>query len=326
MLISGPNGFYNAPLTKCLFIIVLFFSLSIYVFKIEPTNLALSFFALRNSEWYRLFVSQFYFGSPSEFILGLALLYSWRIQERLIGTRKFAAHFIVVFIQITILNLAFLATIGYNKFVAPGPYGWIYSGFIFYLDIPPTIHFFKLRGISITDKIFLYMIGAQLFLIPKYASNFCIIAGIIAGITYRSNTLHIKEWEIPEFIINFCSKRILSFIQSQNNPTLMLINRNHPRRDVNDNQERNNRRNNRNREEEIPINLPQQVMPEIDQESLNYYYEISASMGHDRLFAQGILENYRNDVNQAVNFLLEQLSQQDENNNNNNNNLENEMN
>ncbi|XP_024366048.1 rhomboid-like protein 20 isoform X2 [Physcomitrium patens] len=84
---------------------------------------------------------------------------------------------------------SFISSIRLNS----GPTGLIFSSFVlFFFDVPVSIRF-KLLGIKVSEKSFVYLIGLQLLLWSRMHSMIPGICGIIAGFIYRCDLGGIQE-------------------------------------------------------------------------------------------------------------------------------------
>ncbi|WVZ68477.1 hypothetical protein U9M48_017412 [Paspalum notatum var. saurae] len=150
---------------------------------------------------WRLITSLFAFSSTPELIFGAALLYYFRVFERQIGSNKYA-----VFIAFSAMVSVLLQTLalGYMKDhslspLASGPYGLIFASYVpFFFDIPISMRF-RVFGVSLSDKSFVYLAGLQLFFSSGRHSVVPGLSGILAGLLYRLNTFGIRKLKLPDF-------------------------------------------------------------------------------------------------------------------------------
>jgi len=116
----------------------------------------------RLSIW-RLITSLFAFSSTPELIFGAALLYYFRVFERQIGSNKYAVFIVfstMVSVLLQILALGYLKDPSINPLTS-GPYGLIFASYVpFFFDIPVSMRF-RIFGLSLSDKSFVYLAGLQ---------------------------------------------------------------------------------------------------------------------------------------------------------------------
>lgn len=162
-------------------------------------------------EVWRLLTHNLVWGSSSELVLGSILLYTWRLFERQFGSRKFGGCILFHFLSTTILQTIILAFSGgviqggRNWLFASGPYGLAFGLLAcFAWDIPQSAPF-KLFGIKMSDKIFIYMLALQLALSGVPSSAYTALIGLVLGILYRIEFLPFHRIRIPVWFANLCS-------------------------------------------------------------------------------------------------------------------------
>ncbi|CAD6236313.1 unnamed protein product [Miscanthus lutarioriparius] len=144
---------------------------------------------------WRLITSLFVFLSTPELIFGAALLYYFRVFERQIGSNKYAVFIIfstMVSVLLQILALGYMKDPSLNPLTS-GPYGLIFASYVpFFFDIPVSMKF-RIFGLSLSDKSFLYLAGLQLLFSSGRRSVVPGLSGILAGLLYRLNTFGIRR-------------------------------------------------------------------------------------------------------------------------------------
>ncbi|KAL6853805.1 hypothetical protein ACP4OV_019834 [Aristida adscensionis] len=158
---------------------------------------------------WRLITSLFAFSSTPELIFGAALLYYFRVFERQIGSNKYAVFIIfstTVSVLLQILALGYLKDLSLKPLTS-GPYGLIFASYVpFFFDIPISIRF-RIFGVSLSDKSFVYLAGLQLLLSSGRRSVIPGLSGILAGLLYRLNTFGIRRLKFPE-----CATSLFSWL------------------------------------------------------------------------------------------------------------------
>ncbi|MCL7021983.1 hypothetical protein MKW94_012137 [Papaver nudicaule] len=291
---GGPSGFQNAPVSRAF---VLASGLLTIYFGIQgrSSTLGLSYQDSFNKlKVWKLIASVFAFSSTPELMFGLYLLYYFRVFERQIGSNKYSVFIlfsVIVSSLFEVLALTLLKDPTLN-ILTSGPYGLIFSSFVpFYFDIPVSTRF-RIFGVSISDKSFIYLAGLQLLFSSWKRSILPGICGILAGSLYRLNILRIRKIKFPAFVASFFSRLSLP---SPGTAPPSTASRNvignvpsFPGREV----QRNN-----------PI-APPAFTTEPPEESITTL----VSMGFDRNTARQALIHARNDINMATNLLLESQS------------------
>ncbi|CAH8493733.1 unnamed protein product [Heterobilharzia americana] len=211
---QSHSGFYKTTITKCLlgFSVILSFILLMPFAKqkdIFTYNLDDIF---ENGSVWRLAFCQLAFLSTKDLVCGGLLLYYFRIFERRYGPRKFLSFLFYCATTTTLVELLvafFLRKLNVSLHILPsGPFNLIFPLFVpYFLDIPwvPVAH---VMGIPITGKSFPYIFGLEIAM-TSYESVFVCICGLITGLVYYKNVLHIQSRLLfPERIIQFGKKVI----------------------------------------------------------------------------------------------------------------------
>ncbi|KAG0343956.1 hypothetical protein BG004_004871 [Podila humilis] len=211
MLAAGPSGFYNAPNTKALLLIIGGLSLLASIFQIKTSfHLQLVPHLTTHHQFWRLISSHLVFSTSTEVLFGGLIIYHLRSIERLFGPKKYAvtAFIFVSAVLCTFLNIAALVSgspFGLNSLPA-GPYGVVFASLYQFYVVLPSMYEFKLFGIAFTDKIFMYVLGAQLFFSHAPGSMASGTCGLLAGAIYRSDFAGTRRWRFPKVLMEFADK------------------------------------------------------------------------------------------------------------------------
>nr|CAB3474568.1 unnamed protein product [Digitaria exilis] len=202
---GGIPGFHNAPASRAVVASSVLFSV-VFGFRGRFLDLGLSYQASQHlpfnvyeklSIW-RLVTSVFAFTSTPELIFGAALLYYFRVFERQIGSNKYAVFIVfstVISVLLQILALGYLKDPSINPLTS-GPYGLLFASYVpFFFDIPVSMRF-RIFGLSLSDKSFVYLAGLQLLLSSGRRSVVPGVSGILAGLLYRLNTFGIRRLKV----------------------------------------------------------------------------------------------------------------------------------
>ncbi|KAG2592378.1 rhomboid-like protein 20 isoform X2 [Panicum virgatum] len=205
---GGLPGFHNAPASRAVVVASALFSVP-FGFRGRFFDLGLSYQNVYQSlSIWRLITSLFAFSSTPELIFGAALLYYFRVFERQIGSNKYAVFIIfstMVSVLLQILALGYLKDPSINPLTS-GPYGLIFASYVpFFFDIPVSMRF-RIFGLSLSDKSFVYLAGLQLLCSSGRRSVVPGVSGILAGLLYRLNTFGIRRLKFPEFVASLFTR------------------------------------------------------------------------------------------------------------------------
>ncbi|KAI9190601.1 uncharacterized protein BJ171DRAFT_537028 [Polychytrium aggregatum] len=234
MLPSGPSGFYNAPVSKGVFLFVGINSLLSAVFKFKHSfHLQLFPHIVRDHQFWRLISTHCAFRSSAEILFGSLLIYHMRLIERQWGTSKFASFVTITSTLSTIFYVAVLASGHYFglKYVSSGPYAIIFAALWQYHATVPATWKSQLLGMSFSDKYLPYMMAAQLLLSSFPNSAVAGVCGLAAGMLYRQPLLPFQKWRYPQAVRSFCKAWILPLLMSSNvqRPSLTNVQERTPR-------------------------------------------------------------------------------------------------
>ncbi|KAI9362475.1 hypothetical protein DFJ73DRAFT_812526 [Zopfochytrium polystomum] len=206
MLSSGPSGFYNAPVSKAIFITVGLNSLICAVLNARHSfHLQLFPHVVTHHQFWRLLTTHFVFSNSSEILFGSLLLYHFRLLERQWGSRKYAAFALVTSAVATGFAIPALwlgKGIGVSR-IAAGPYGLVFAAlWQYHRDVPVTVRV-RILGFGLSDKVFLYILSAQLLWSSFTASLTAGLCGALAGFAYRASP-SLRSWRFPASLTRFC--------------------------------------------------------------------------------------------------------------------------
>ena len=202
-------GFENAPVSQGFIILTILATL--FLVNDVKSWLSLDLNKLAIGQEYRLVTSQLIFDNVPQAIVGSIIIYGFRNFERQMGSRKFGAFLMISFILNLIIELILSVIITSSittlksLIVTSGPFFYIYALVPFYYNYVPAMHStkYKILGIPITisQKLWLYVLLIELFFSGGLSSIMSGISGILSGFIYLSNVLGIQRLRLPEFII-----------------------------------------------------------------------------------------------------------------------------
>ncbi|CAO3687266.1 unnamed protein product [Umbelopsis ramanniana] len=213
----GPAGFYNAPISKVIALSVGATSLLASVLNIKPYfHLQLSPHLTTHHQFWRLLVSHVAFANSSDLLFGGIMIYHMRVIERHFGTAKYAAFIAIAWLVSTLLEvgaLVMLAKLGLRSIPA-GPFAILFAMLYQYHRIIPVTYKFKIFGVTLSDKMYIYVIATHMMLSQSIATIAPAACGLFAGALYRSDIIGIKRWRFPKVVNNFATRFLLPFVAS----------------------------------------------------------------------------------------------------------------
>ncbi|XP_033640620.1 ubiquitin-associated domain-containing protein 2-like isoform X1 [Asterias rubens] len=194
-------GFYKTPVSKGFLSCV--GCLSVLLFILGPSYQ--QFFAytteslMEKLEIWRLVTSKMVFLDTRNLLLGLLLMYNFRVFEKRYGSTKFASYLLANGVLTTCLEVAALFAVqNYQQgsipiHWTPGPTGVVVSMFVpFFFDLP----YLTVQNIAshvLSGKWFVYIVGLQI-LAQSTQSILVVGCGLLSGLLYRSNFLRLQSW------------------------------------------------------------------------------------------------------------------------------------
>uniref|UniRef100_I1R8S0 UBA domain-containing protein n=1 Tax=Oryza glaberrima TaxID=4538 RepID=I1R8S0_ORYGL len=279
----------NAPVSRAVVVAAALFSVA-FGFRGRFLDLGLSYENVYGKlRIWKLITSLFAFSSTPELIFGAALLYYFRVFERQIGSNKYSVFIVfstAVSVLLQILSLAYLKGPSLNPLTS-GPYGLIFASYIpFFFDIPITTKF-RIFGLRLSDKSFIYLAGLQLLFSSGWRSIIPGLSGILAGLLYRLNIFGIRRLKLPDSMTSLLSRFSCPF-----------LNNSYQRLPVTEN------------DGNIPSNQTRQTegVHPTTEDPMESSIATLVSMGFDRGSAIRALALTNYDVNLASNILLEAQS------------------
>ncbi|GLH07449.1 hypothetical protein R5R35_014251 [Gryllus longicercus] len=211
----STTGFYKAPVSKGLMgsmfltYTALNMPLLAHMRKYLSCKLPDIF---SNGEVWRLLTSRIMFLDTKDLVCGALLIYYFRVFERRYGSHKFASYLLATCTVATILETVAIISLQYvdidvhnGGYLPPGPYGLIFPLFVSYFFDIPRVAQTHFLGIPVTGKTLTYLLGLQVCS-TSMATAISGVCGIIAGLIYRHNILHIRRWlVVPKWLANISS-------------------------------------------------------------------------------------------------------------------------
>ncbi|KAL1936808.1 hypothetical protein VTP01DRAFT_942 [Rhizomucor pusillus] len=206
---TRQTGLYRVPTTKFLMIFFGGCSLLTSIFDLKHlTHLQLIPHITRNHQFWRLLTSQCAFGNSGGMFFGMLILYSMRVIERQYGSAKYAAFVFVATMISILLEIGALvsgAKFGFRRIVG-GPFGLLFALLYQYHRVIPVTYRFRVFGFTFNDKTPLYVLALQLVLSQSFGTAVPCMCGLMAGALYRSDVGSIKQWRFPSLLRSFASR------------------------------------------------------------------------------------------------------------------------
>ena len=188
----------NAPVSKLVACGTAAASLLAHVMRAHHA-VALTPRGLNRGELWRLLTSNLVFTSPGEALFGMYLLYHFRVFERQRGSAKYGVFALVCAAMSTglqaavILPLASASAIGRHRLgrepLASGPHAFVFAHFVpYFFDIPRTYHF-TVCGVRLSNKVFVYLAGAQLAWSHGWRSAIPAACGLLVSAAFHSGAM-----------------------------------------------------------------------------------------------------------------------------------------
>ncbi|KAJ1977407.1 hypothetical protein H4R34_003590 [Dimargaris verticillata] len=223
MLVSGfTTGFHNTLVSKCLLFALGGGTIASSILRWKPyLSLILNPHLTRDYQFWRLVTSQLAFANSGELLFGSLLLYQCRVIERHYGSAKFAAFVLLTSVTAKLLELGFLVSgnsIGLNS-LPPGPYGLIFATLYQFYRIIPSTYKFRILGVSLTDKSYMYLLALQFLALNYPTSLIPALCGILAGILYQTDMGGLKRWRFPASLTRLASNWLKPLLATSTAPT-----------------------------------------------------------------------------------------------------------
>uniref|UniRef100_A0A7S2S1Q9 UBA domain-containing protein n=1 Tax=Mucochytrium quahogii TaxID=96639 RepID=A0A7S2S1Q9_9STRA len=176
---------------------------------------------------HRILASQVIFGSIGEMILGLGLVYHFRLFERRMGTEKFVSFAVISTLLSISMQVLFLVCFpGFETSsltrISPGPYSYIFALFVQYFAYVPKIQKFKVLGIEFSEKSMVYFWSCQLLLSRGRESVITATIGFFSGVLCLSNRLPFKDFKLPSGLSSF-GENYLTPLFASRSPTEIAL-------------------------------------------------------------------------------------------------------
>ncbi|EIW61608.1 uncharacterized protein TRAVEDRAFT_118194 [Trametes versicolor FP-101664 SS1] len=205
-------SFENASVTKGLMLGIALTSVAAGIFDLKHyLNLQLVPHISKHHQYWRLLVYHLVCGSSSDLLLVETYLYNVSIcVERAFGSVKYASFLVISAVTTMLLSFVALlvaqltpATSTWFNNIPPGPIAIMSALLYQYMRLVPPAYHFRIFGLGMSDKVWVYAIAAQLASTQFPAKLLPTAVGLLAGYLYRSDFLQLKGWRLSTKVVRF---------------------------------------------------------------------------------------------------------------------------
>ncbi|CAL1700219.1 unnamed protein product [Somion occarium] len=165
----------------------------------------------KHHQYWRLFSHHVACANSSDLFLAELLLYNIAIPiERTFGSVKYASFVLLATLLNTMFTFVVMLALRMStyteallNYVPSGPTAIIFSIIHQYIRLVPEAYHFKIFGVSMSDKIWVYALATQVSISHLPATLILAVIGLLTGLLYRSELLQLKGWRIPHRLVRF---------------------------------------------------------------------------------------------------------------------------
>lgn len=162
----------------------------------------------------KLLFSQLVFGSVGEIILGLGLIYQFRLFERRSGSSKFISFSFLSTVTSLVLQMCVLFLGFETQRIAAGPYSYIFAWLVHYFSNVPKLQVYKFFGLELSDKTFVYFWTIQMLFSRGRESMVPGICGFVGGVLCMTPFLPLSKFAFPTVMSDFFETYVLPIVGS----------------------------------------------------------------------------------------------------------------
>lgn len=192
MLAATPEGFENAPVTKSLVLGAIVLPVAASLFNVQPYfPLAISPHLTKWHQWFRIVLNSTVFTDQIKAYLAAFLVYECRLNERILGPKKYLKFVITTLVATALLTPVALAASnaisGHSIVLAPGPTGLVAAMLTLYQSLVPPTSLYEIKGIgTFSDKTLLFVcFSAQLLVTSPGALLKSVVGYTVATVLMR---------------------------------------------------------------------------------------------------------------------------------------------
>ncbi|KAI5828491.1 hypothetical protein K523DRAFT_307149 [Schizophyllum commune Tattone D] len=217
-------SFEHAPVTKGLICTSALTSIAVGLFDVKHYfHLQLVPHISRDHQQYwRLGAHHLAFTSSTDLFIAVLLFFYVGVEvERQFGSIKYGSFALVATLISTLLE--FSALLLFNRlglnFIPGGPIALVFAVLYQYSRVIPSVYRFRVFGITLSNKSFVYLLALQLAVstLPGSAAAAAII-GVLSGQLYRSDLIGFNAYRVSPPTIRFCSTYLQPLLGSSRPP------------------------------------------------------------------------------------------------------------
>ncbi|TFY78708.1 hypothetical protein EWM64_g5305 [Hericium alpestre] len=175
----------------------------------------------RHHQFWRLLAHHVAYTNSSELFVWELLLYNTGIHiERQFGSVKFASFAVLSTLVATLLEFGALLALhrcGFN-YIPAGPTALAFNLLYQYSKLVPKAYHFRIFGIPLHDKIFVYILAFQLAISQPWPTVIVAAIGILTGAIYRSDLANLKAYRLPPWLVSLSARFLLPLVGSTRAP------------------------------------------------------------------------------------------------------------
>lgn len=215
-------SFQHAPATKGFMMACAAMSIVAAVFDVKHYfHLQLVPHLSRHHQYWRLFAHHLAYSNSSELFIWELILYNVGVTiERQFGTIKFASYAVISTLVSTILEFVFLLAFNRLRFnrIPSGPTALAFNLLYQYSRLVPSEYRFRVFGVTVTNKVFVYILAFQLAISQPLSSTAVAAIGLLTGALYRSDMASLKTYRLPPWFVRVSSRFLLPLVGSMPAP------------------------------------------------------------------------------------------------------------
>ncbi|KAH9514642.1 Ubiquitin-associated domain-containing protein 2 [Bulinus truncatus] len=215
--LSGPSGFYGAPVTK--FILChTFITYLLFTFPLQHFHHLFHYNqdVFTKQQLKRMLFSKLVFLDLPDLISTSLLIYNFRMFERRFGSRKFVSHLLATVLLGSLLELMVFAVLNRLEIrlgeMPTGLYSLVFPLYVPFYCTVPRVAIMTLMGVPVAGKTVNYILGLQVA--SSGIENLLVAScALVSGILWRVNFLKVQNFlQVPKLIGNqfdYCFGRFL---------------------------------------------------------------------------------------------------------------------
>ncbi|THH14306.1 hypothetical protein EW146_g6017 [Bondarzewia mesenterica] len=172
-------------------------------------------------QYWRLLVHHLAYSNSSELFIWELILYNVGVNiERQFGSVKFGSYAVISTLVSTILE--FLSLLVFHRFgfnnIPSGPTTFAFNLLYQYSRLVPSAYQFRIFGVTVTSKIFVYILAFQLAISQPPSSTIVAVIGLLTGALYRTDIASLKSYRLPPWFVRGSLRFLLPLVGSTRAP------------------------------------------------------------------------------------------------------------